>query len=106
MKAILITGYHFNENVKLVDVREAEKSYMVDGVRFSKREINENGCISVKRSQGAWASSSYLYSIDSEYALSKLDYKRHAILCDNIHRRINTSITKDQAKAIAEILGL
>ena len=106
MKAILISGRAYSKAVNIVDVKETAKSYMVDGVRFPKGDIGHDGYISHKSSSDAWGGTSALYPIDNEYALSLLDEKRHSILCGKIENRLNKSLTREQAKAIAEILGL
>ena len=75
MKAILITGYHYNQSVKLVDVKETDKSYMADGIRFRKGLEKEDrlGYISSTKYDG----SKQLYKSDSEYAKRLLDEKSH-----------------------------
>lgn len=77
MKAILITGYHYNQSVKLVDVKETGKSYMADGIRFRKglEKDDRIGYISSTKYEG----SKYLYKLDSEYAKKLLDEKNHII---------------------------
>lgn len=105
MKAILISGFGYNQSVRVVDVKETEKSFMVNGSRFAKKSDNK-GSIAEKLGSDTWNSGAVLYAMDNEYALLKLDDKRHAHLCHEINRRLQKSITKDQAKAIAEILGL
>lgn len=105
MKLILITGHHFNEIVRVVEAKETEKSFMVDGSRFTKTS-NMNGSVAEKRGYDAWSSGSSLYALDNEFALSKLDNKRNINLCHEISRQMKKGISKDQAKAIAEILGI
>lgn len=106
MKAILISGYHYNKSVEIVDVRETEKSYMVGRVRFSKgKEFGDKlGFIS----GDSWSGASHLYRIDSKYALSELERKRHIETCSKISSRTGNpeKISPEQSKAIAEILGL
>lgn len=106
MKLILIKGYGYSESVEIVEAKETAKSYMVDGVRYAKNQSNSKGSIAQKQGSGAWGNTSNLYAMDNQYALGKLDDKRHSILIYEIEKRLKKSITKDQAKQIAEILGL
>lgn len=106
MRAILINGYGYSESVEIVEAKETAKFYIVDGVRYTKSQSNNRGSIAEKRGSGRWGSSNYLYPLDNQYALGKLDDKRHKILIYEIERRLKKSISKDQAKQIAEILGI
>ena len=105
MEVIKISGHGYSESVLVVEAKETEKSFMVDGLRFTK-STNSKGSIAEKRGYGDWDSGASLYAMDNEFALSKLDNKRHINLCHEINRRLQKRITKEQAKAIADILGL
>lgn len=100
MKAILITGYSYNESVKLVDVKETDKSYMAGGLRFRKGSGSNGtiGFISSTKYDGA----KRLYPIDDEYAMKKLkekkDAENKALACELVR--------KASAEKINEILEI
>lgn len=91
MKAVLIYGHNHNQSVQIVDVKETEKSYMLDGERF-KKISTPNGCIGVKRSQSAWGSDQELYNIDSEYAKRKLQETKNKRFALNVKRAAEKKI--------------
>lgn len=109
MQAILIHGHSFNETVRIVDLKETEKSYMLDGERFKK--INTpDGCIGIKRSQSAWGSDCELYSLDSEYAKKRLELKNQKQFALKVKRaaekKINEAKTLSDFKRLNEALEL
>lgn len=101
MQAILITGYHYNQSVKLVDVKETDKSYMVDGIRFRKGSEKDDrlGYISSTKYDG----SKQLYKSDSEYAKGLLDAKNHIRNIAKASELVRKA-TPEQIKKLLEIL--
>lgn len=82
-KAILITGTVYARYIREVDVKETEKSYMVDGIRFKKGE--ENGeLLGTAQGSGGFTSRSRLYRIDSPTAQAELEKVQHSKRCGAI----------------------
>lgn len=107
MKAILISGYHYNESVRVVDVKETEKSYMVEGKRFVKGLESDDLLSSGRNGSDTWASPVALYKIDSKYALNKIESIKQHVFCQKVIKHVHSKgVDFNQAKAIAEILGL
>lgn len=82
-KAILITGRPYARYIREVDVKETEKSYMADGIRFKKGE-EKGELLSIARGSGSFAAISYLYKIDSPKAQEELEKLRHFKRCTAI----------------------
>jgi hypothetical protein len=105
MKAILITGYHYNESIKYVEVKETAKSYMVNGTRFPKGFECEGFLGSVRDGRGPWATPMNLYAIDSKYAIRKIKKKSEDDFISKVKKSVsNTNLTYENARKIADIL--